>query len=114
MQITLSNGYIVNLRDTITFGQRRKMLAPMFDGIKIDALSGQVNTSELTGKYLFDMQDRAFDVVVMSFTKPDGTVITENLRQLVEEFSEEDGERIYNEVSRIAKLDNKQGMEKKS
>ena len=79
----------------------------MFDGIKIDAINGSVNTSELTGKYLFDMQDRAFDVLVISIVKPDGTAVTEGLKEMVCDFSEEDGETIYNAVSKIAKLESK-------
>lgn len=115
MLLTTKSGYKVTIKDVMSFGDRRKLLRPILESAKFDATSGSVHTSDISGAYVFEMQDNAVRLLVTEIEFQDGTILTDNLIDIIQGWGEEDGQAVYDLVNKIAKLDgSSQEVEKKS
>lgn len=107
MVIKTPSGYSVELKDFLTFGQRRAIEKLLISKSKINPQTQSL--SDIEPSLLYEVQDEAFKMLVTKIINDKGTVVEGDLFKFVNELPEEDGQLIYKTINDIT---NSQGKKK--
>lgn len=101
MQIKTTN-LIIELKDEseLTFGDKRKLQKAFLSSSQLDT-TGKKDIS-FTASTMFDVQDELLKVLLVSITeKKDNKVITDGLFDYLMDLKTDDGEKVYEEVTKM-------------
>jgi len=100
------NGYTVEFKPYLTFGQKRALEKLMAGGIHIDPTTNkQKNT--ISGAIMYESQDFVLRALIMSLTTPDGQLLQGDAAyDAIQNFApdqEEVGKAIYTKINEVTR-----------
>lgn len=96
MTITTPSGYIVELKDRLTYGDRRSIKGIMLQSMKMDMAEGSKPRVEpIDLSFTARMEEEVFARAIVSITKGEEK-LTKNLLEEVYSWNDEDGEAVFN------------------
>jgi len=103
MELKTKNGYILELKniDQLTFRDYRKISDLFLSGVSVEADELNASKRTMNGSHMNLVNDEILDIIALKLTKPDGTSITEQIRQSVLDLPIEDGEQVFAEVGKV-------------
>lgn len=98
--ITTPAGHVVELKESITFGESRKIERVYMQGMKVTSTS---KDPSIDGSVVAEAQDEAAKVYLNKVTLVSGEVITEpsKMFEAVQHFSPADGKVIYDAIDAL-------------
>lgn len=101
MIIETPSGYKVHLRETLTFGQKRLLQRTLLSAMKLDAGKGSVVTmKDMDSSKALDIEEQAFGVLCDKI-EADGKTISSDFWAVVQNWSEADGQVVFDAVDKI-------------
>jgi len=110
------NGYTVEFKPYLTFGQKRALEKLMAGGIHIDPTTNkQENT--ISGAIMYESQDFVLRALIVSLKTPDGLVFQgDQAYEAIQNFTpdqEEIGRAIYTKINEVTRANNPSADKKK-
>ena len=104
MNFKTPSGYIVELKDKLTFGEMRLLQKGLFEGMTAEI----GKTPQLSMTKLLEFGEKAFPLLVTKITI-DGKEVEGDLLKVVNSWDNEDGEALFNQINVISQpqVDNK-------
>jgi hypothetical protein len=106
IEVSTPSGYKVFLKDFLSFGDKRSLMAIMYENIKVkptaDAQKPDIDEIPLT--FMSKVEDRALELLVVKIEKPEQVVVTTGFHKEIMSWKEEDGQAVMNKINEITAL----------
>lgn len=100
MQITTPSGYLVTLKDKLTFGEVRQLQKSLFSGVKIGLTEGKMPELDLNN--LFEYNEKALPFVVTEIVVGDQKITTD-IEKTISNWDYVDGQAVFDAMEKVLK-----------
>lgn len=103
MVIETPSGYKVTIKDNFTYGDYKKLIKSFLKTSEVDfdkTTTDKVALKNMTADKLIEYQEFAIDILINKIEIGD-KVITSDFKKTIDEWSIQDGESVYSEISKI-------------
>jgi hypothetical protein len=101
MTITTPSGHRVEIKDFLSFGDKRHLERMMTDAVKIRKTNDGMISEPFTGSFVMDVQEEAVRRMIVGITLADGTQPTGNFKDVIDSWNSKDGQFVYDEIDRL-------------
>lgn len=99
MTISTPSGHQVEVKNSLTYGDRRAIKRLMTDRLNIKIENGQSITDSLPASIMMDIEEEIFKRVILSITLADGSQVSGDLLETVYGWPEADGEAVFEYIN---------------
>jgi len=100
MQITTPSGYIVTLKDKLSFGENRQLQKVLVGDAKVEMVNGKPVEPSVAISKTIDYSDKAMGFLITKVVKGD-IVVTSDFEKEVFSWDDADGQAVLDQVAQI-------------
>lgn len=99
MNIITPSGFTVELKDSLTYGDRREIKRIMTDQLKIEVGEAAGKIEPFTASVMADIEEELFKRLIVGISDANGLNIEGDLLQVVYSWNEADGQAVFDAIN---------------